>query len=139
MSKEQRNTYYRRLIGKSLDQLSQEAQMPLEGVRSLLRQIGLIPPKYPKQLRQCLSNIQCRCNSPTDRKYRFYGGKGIKAKITIEELFILWKRDKADKLNHPSIDRIDPSKDYTLANCRFIEHQENRMNRWKTEKEVMVT
>ena len=41
--------------------------------------------------------------------------------ISLEDMFILWNRDKAYLLKKPSIDRKDNNKGYTFDNCRFIE------------------
>lgn len=45
--------------------------------------------------------------------------------LTAAEAEELWEVCDADKLAHPSIDRVDPSKGYTFGNCRFIEKSEN--------------
>lgn len=45
--------------------------------------------------------------------------------MTKDEVKTLWFRDKAHKLNLPSIDRIDPNGHYVFGNCRFIELSEN--------------
>jgi hypothetical protein len=79
--------------------------------------------KYP--WKRILQNIQKRCNNKNSENYKWYGGKGIKCKITEEELKFLWFRDKAYNMEKPSIDRKDSNKDYTLDNCRFIERIEN--------------
>ncbi len=65
--------------------------------------------------------IYARCSF----KPRRYFKRGIKNLITKEEVKYLWFRDKAWLLKKPSIDRIDPYGNYTLANCRFIELSEN--------------
>src|SRR3990167_2482852 len=39
-----------------------------------------------QRCRTILSNIRYRCLNPTDRKYRWYGGKGILPNVTLEEL-----------------------------------------------------
>lgn len=74
---------------------------------------------------QVLGRIKKRCNNKKYQYYKYYGGKGIKANITLKELQILWKRDKGWLLKKPSIDRIDSNKDYYFENCQFIEHSEN--------------
>ena len=66
-----------------------------------------------------------RCNNPNWRRYDRYGGRGIKFLLDKEEVETLYKRDNADKLKHPSIDRIDNDGDYVFDNCRFIELSEN--------------
>lgn len=75
--------------------------------------------------KQVFSNMKYRCNNPKDRKYKYYGGKGIKCRITYLQVCYLWERDKASEMKRPSIDRIDANKDYVLENCRFIEMIEN--------------
>ena len=51
--------------------------------------------------------------------YEYY--KNIKSTLTIDQLKILWFRDKADKMIKPSIDRINSKGNYTFENCRYIE------------------
>lgn len=77
------------------------------------------------RLRKLLHNIRQRCNYPKDKKYSYYGGKGIECFLTVEDLIFLWKRDKAYLLSKPSIDRLNNKKNYILENCRFIEMSEN--------------
>jgi hypothetical protein len=40
---------------------------------------------------------------------------------------MLWFRDKAYLMRHPSIDRIDSNGNYELNNCQFIEMKRNRV------------
>lgn len=68
-----------------------------------------------------------RCNNPNHRGYKYYGGRGIQLKMTIEEFKFLWFRDKAYLLKEPSIDRIDSNKNYEISNCKFIELKENQL------------
>jgi len=68
---------------------------------------------------------KARCNDPKEMTYYLYGGRGIKFLLLLKDFEFLWKRDKADKLKRPSIDRIDSNADYSLDNCRFIELSEN--------------
>ena len=70
-------------------------------------------------------NARNRCNYPKDKKYKNYGGRGIKFKLTPYDMDKLWKRDKASNMQRPSIDRIDNDGDYEYNNCQFIEMVDN--------------
>ena len=72
-----------------------------------------------------LSSIKKRCTYKNHPQYKDWGGRGIKCKILIHEIRMLWKRDKAYNMKCPSIDRIDNDGNYTYENCRFIEKAEN--------------
>lgn len=82
-----------------------------------------------RRLKKLLSNINYRCNYQLANKYKYYGGKGIRCFLSLEDLRLLWHRDGAAKMKQPSIDRIDVTRDYTLKNCQFIEMEENRKKR----------
>jgi len=66
-----------------------------------------------------------RCLNPKNKDYPRYGGRGIKLFLTCEQVGILWKRDSADRMKNPTIDRVDNDGHYTLENCRFLENVEN--------------
>lgn len=72
-------------------------------------------------------NVRQRCTYIKDKKFKYYGGKGIKCLITKNEIKYLWHRDNANLMKHPSIDRKNVKGDYTLENCQFIEMEENRV------------
>jgi hypothetical protein len=55
-----------------------------------------------------------------------YGKRGIKFFLTVEEVKLLWFRDKAFLMEQPSIDRINGGGHYVFNNCRFIELEKNR-------------
>lgn len=76
-----------------------------------------------------LDHARQRCNNFKNKKYKWYGAKGIKCFLTIKEIKELWFRDKAYKLKKPSIDRIDNEGHYEFNNCRFIEQSENSRRR----------
>ena len=77
-----------------------------------------------------------RCKNQNVYAYRWYGAKGIKMLLTTQEIKTLWKRDHADQMERPSIDRINPRGDYHFGNCRFIEQSENsRRGALKTKEE----
>jgi hypothetical protein len=91
------------------------------------------------QQRPWISHYACakkRCTNPSQINYKYYGGKGIKFELTVIDVQDLWIRDKANMLKQPSLDRKDPTKNYTFDNCRFIEHVENcsRANKGKKRK-----
>lgn len=70
-------------------------------------------------------NIKYRCENPKNYHYNWYGKRGVKCLITKEELKKLWNRDKAEKMEKPTIDRINNKGHYIFDNCRFIEQSEN--------------
>jgi hypothetical protein len=84
-------------------------------------------------LKNTLSNIQWRCNRPDDKKFAYYGGRGIKCLLTLEDLQFLYERDRPDLMSIPSIDRRDHNGNYTRDNCRFREMAENRVDRGKNQ------
>lgn len=69
-----------------------------------------------------LKSARYRCNN---RNYKTYFDKKIECFLTLEDIYYLWDRDNADAMEQPSLDRIDNNKNYTIDNCRFIEHIEN--------------
>ncbi len=76
--------------------------------------------------------INQRCNNPNNPKYKRYGGRGIKVKITKADLQFLWYRDLAVMMKRPSIDRINNNGHYTLKNCRYIELGANTKRQFKS-------
>ena len=66
-----------------------------------------------------------RCTNPKQQHYKYYGGRGIKFLMTLDDFEFLWKRDNASQMKRPSIDRIDSDGNYELSNCRFIELKDN--------------
>lgn len=79
----------------------------------------------PKKIFRLKTSISQRCNNPKCKGYKYYGGKGVKDLLSLEDLIFLWKRDEAEDLEKPSIDRIDSSGNYEIKNCRFIERGKN--------------
>lgn len=71
-----------------------------------------------------------RCNDKMSKWYDFYGAKGITCSLTAKDLELIWKRDGAESMRKPSIDRIDPKKSYTVDNVRFIEFKLNARIAW---------
>ena len=70
-------------------------------------------------------DVKTRCNNLNFIGYKYYGGRGIKCEITLEEVKKLWFRDKAYLMKKPSINRIKNEKNYKIDNCEFIELSKN--------------
>jgi len=87
--------------------------------------------KYGKNFRKkypwivTFKNINQRCNNPNNSHFKYYGGRGIKNRLTIKDLKFLWFKNKAYLMKCPSIHRINNDKDYTLKNCEYIELSKN--------------
>lgn len=75
------------------------------------------------------NNINGRCNIKTTNKYEYYGGRGIKNLLTVEDVVSLAIRDRAMSMERPSIDRIDSTGHYSFKNCRFVELIKNIKSR----------
>ena len=78
-------------------------------------------------LKRVLSQAKTRCNCASPRNTKCYINKGIKVELTLDDVCFLWIRDNAEKLEKPSLDRIDSNKNYCVDNCRFIEWEINRI------------
>mgnify|MGYP000933222082 CR=1 FL=1 len=72
-----------------------------------------------------LVTLKGRCVNKNNPFYYRYGGRGIKALISKEEIKELWFRDKAYLMEFPTIDRKDNNGHYTFQNCQFIENVKN--------------
>src|SRR3990167_7090986 len=63
-------------------------------------------------LMRILNNIIFRCTNPKDKRFKNYGGRGIKTFLTLEDLQFLYERDRPDLMRRPSIDRIENEGNY---------------------------
>ncbi len=75
---------------------------------------------------QSYNNARERCSNPNANKYSYYGGRGIKCLLKPIQFKEIFFRDKAYLMACPSVDRINPSKNYELANVKYSEFGENR-------------
>lgn len=82
-----------------------------------------------KILGQLWQNLLQRCYKSYDKRFKYYGGKGIQVLMSKAQLAAIWKRDKAHLMKQPSLDRINSNGHYEQANCRFIEMEQNRILR----------
>ena len=84
---------------------------------------------YP--LRHTFHNIKYRCNTPSCKNYKSYGGRGIKCLLSLEDLNFLWKRDRADLMKRPHLHRINSDGNYELSNCVFLTINEHAKKRFE--------
>lgn len=75
---------------------------------------------YPWRKHWLSAISRCRCKKTIHFK------KGIRVRISLQELKKIWKRDRAQNIRFPALDRIDPTGDYHAYNCRFISMTLNR-------------
>lgn len=80
-------------------------------------------------------SMRYRCERPSDRSYCSYGAKGITVCDEWKDYrqFERWALDNGydenAKFGACTIDRIDPKKDYSPGNCRFISIQMQEQTR----------
>lgn len=77
--------------------------------------------------------IKRRCYNNNDSHYKYYGGKGIKMCdewLKDVTLFYEWSVNNGYK-EHLTIDRIDPNKDYSPENCRYVDRGIQARNKLK--------
>jgi hypothetical protein len=71
-----------------------------------------------------LTNINERCNNPKNKKYSYYGGRGIKNFLTLDQIKNLMQfygyYEMRKKGLNPNIHRINNNRDYTVDNCCFL-------------------
>lgn len=72
-----------------------------------------------------------RCSNPKDKRYKWWGGKGIKVEYNAYE-FVKWylgQWDKYGPFDRPNCSRIDHNKNYTLDNIMLGECSQNSKER----------
>ena len=86
---------------------------------------------YKTELYGKWCSMKNRCNCPTNKQYKDYGGRGIRVCEEWEHDFAAF-RDWALNNGYSEdlqIDRIDNDEGYSPTNCRFVTPAENMRNR----------
>ena len=94
--------------------------------RKCMVQKAKLRPEY--HMKKALNNARYRCENPKYESYAYYGAKGIKYQIDPNEFCKIFKdkwKAMMDAGLRPSIDRIDPTKDYTIDNVRIVDVADN--------------
>ena len=85
---------------------------------------------YKSRLYSVWHGLRGRCNCPTDKRYHRYGGRGIRV-CERWDMFENFYADMGPTYKEGlSIDRINPSGDYTPENCQWLSMSENMAKAW---------
>lgn len=91
------------------------------------RPSAILPKQHP--VYAAWTNMKTRCDNPDSTQYKWYGGRGITycaAWKTFENFY----NDMFDSWSEGlTLDRRDSNGNYEPANCRWITHQAQCLNR----------
>ncbi len=75
------------------------------------------------------ADMKRRCNSNERKSFKFYKERGITYQNSWEFFENFWDDMKHTYENHLTLDRIDPTGNYTVENCRWITKEEQQRNK----------
>ncbi len=128
--REQSRQYYQRNREKYLQQMRQRRQQHLDTASQYHRQYRNTLGGY---LREVYSHMKSRCNNPSNKSYKDYGGRGIQCRFKNPNDFIDHVVKKLGLVSMKlirglQVDRIDNNGHYERGNIRFVTRSENVRN-----------
>lgn len=70
-----------------------------------------------------------RCETPTNKDYLDYGGRGIRVCPEWRTSFARWKTDMGPRPDGYTLERIDRDGNYEASNCEWAAWSEQAYNR----------
>jgi hypothetical protein len=74
-------------------------------------------------------NMKLRCHYPKATRYKDWGGRGITVCARWRHSFVNFLTDMGERPPGLVLDRIDNSKGYSPANCRWVTYRESNLNK----------
>lgn len=98
------------------------------------KELGGVDPLYnlhrssDNPLKTTWQNMRNRCSNPRAHNYKYYGAKGVKVCKRWDNLANFIK-EMGERPEGTTLDRIDPTGDYSPDNCRWADWATQRHNR----------
>lgn len=105
-----------------------------ENERKIMKQLGIKEKKYGIELDplyHVYRNMKGRCYDPNDKRYKNYGGRGIKVcdRWLGKDGFHNFKKDMGERPEGLTLDRIDCNGNYEPSNCRWANYHVQAKNK----------